>query len=100
APPCLYPLSLHDALPILQHVAQRVHERVDVLEDRRARGERREGLRGIPPQSLRVAVDEVRAREARGERALHRAELHRVGARLEEDRKSTRLNSSHVSISY
>src|SRR5689334_24635290 len=66
----IYTLSLHDALPIWQHV--HVGEEVDVLGDRGHRPDRH------------PAVGPVRER-------LPPATT---------DRKSTRLNSSHSSISY
>src|SRR5438067_8081640 len=65
APPEIYTLSLHDALPIWR------------------RGARRERV-----------VRAVRAVLIAGRRAA------RCAARGGADRKSTRLNSSHVSISY
>src|SRR5207245_11803648 len=71
-PPALSPLSLHDALPISD--AARVA----------AAG----SVRGRPPAPLGGRVG---ARPRRGGRAAHRARG---------DRKSTRLNSSHGSISY
>src|SRR6266498_5415524 len=43
---------------------------------------------------LRVGVDLADGRRERGKRAVH------YGNRLAKDRKSTRLNSSHVRISY
>src|SRR5438874_7437656 len=69
----IYPLSLHDALPI-SHVARR----------------------RVPDQE---ALGEPRRRDAgRGVRAcVHRLE---PGQGDGQDRKSTRLNSSHVEISY
>src|SRR5699024_12878948 len=92
SPPHTYTLSLHDALPIL------------LPGDQIARVEGRGGLAGggdLLRRHHRVA------RVGRGdERQLH----HAVGdgaamagaapAFAEGDRKSTRLNSSHVSISY
>src|SRR5438067_8733680 len=62
-PPEIYPLSLHDALPILSAAAGAGRGGPDLLRQRRQRKSHRAG----------------------------------VPAR---DRKSTRLNSSHVSISY
>src|SRR5690606_41331308 len=80
APTGLYTLSLHDALPIL--VGERGLELPDgrqpVVQDaghQRGRG---------APVAKRVAQVLGAARPARGD----------------EDRKSTRLNSSHVKISY
>src|SRR5438874_8736976 len=72
--PEIYTLSLHDALPIF---GQRRHQ----LAGRR--------LRSGDPRRLSLRLQLLR----RG---------HRPGARADvlEDRKSTRLNSSHVEISY
>src|SRR5256885_8211222 len=66
----IYTLSLHDALPICVGLAPQLH-RVVREADRR----RREGLRAA-------------------------VEVSRPLGRLVEDRKSTRLNSSHLVISY
>src|SRR5207249_10377796 len=95
ATPDIYPLSLHDALPILV-----------------AASEAHEG-RGLPPQ---VRVDELAgapvfegqrvARLGIDELDVDYATRREVHAGLvfalapKRDRKSTRLNSSHVSISY
>src|SRR5699024_12255863 len=76
APTATHTLSLHDALPICRHVHRL---------DRAVPGHPEEGPaldhRGVPAGALAVG--------GRG-----------VLARRHEDRKSTRLNSSHVSISY
>src|SRR5947209_17788410 len=71
-PPQFYTLSLHDALPI--------YPVLQGLEDR-VLGE---------------------GRRNRDHRALDRAAVvvDRLGDRVEQDRKSTRLNSSHANISY
>src|SRR5689334_23566937 len=85
----IYTLSLHDALPILAeaHVA-----RSDGFE---CLGEDRAALR--KRQATQVAAGE----EGRIEDEVHDvARLRRVERVLQEDRKSTRLNSSHSSISY
>src|SRR5690606_39441837 len=75
ATPQLYTLPLHDALPICQPEGQAV-------------GERRR------PVFLEEHLDHVRAE-------LEHAEgPHPVGTVAILDRKSTRLNSSHVKISY
>src|SRR5207253_9940558 len=90
--PALYTLSLHDALPISGDALDQVH-------------------RGIVQDALGVgAVDEQRRREdGRGGNlvgprrlAPALAEQHRREVEMpsEQDRKSTRLNSSHVAISY
>src|SRR2546426_8459468 len=69
----IYTLSLHDALPISR--ARRLRGRGRRAHARRARRRRR---RGAPP------------RRGRGG----------AGPRRDRDRKSTRLNSSHLVISY
>src|SRR5207249_10352159 len=70
-----YTLSLHDALPIWRR------------RDRPRRGHRRVGRAG---QAGRDRAGDGRPRQQRSRR---------LGS-TSEDRKSTRLNSSHVSISY
>src|SRR5258707_11402598 len=91
APPEISPLSLHDALPILRAVVQR---RVDVGEwvDRHAVLERA-GTRERPGVPLERARDDLHQPDRRvpGQPVLVRAV---------QDRKSTRLNSSHANISY
>src|SRR5207253_10836133 len=76
----LYTLSLHDALPIsVERIAVEVGDAVQPEAPRRVAGGDRDGV-GV------------------GEREHRRGELlARVAA---PDRKSTRLNSSHVAISY
>src|SRR5690349_23411524 len=78
APTEIYTLSLHDALPILLALARVVEREV---EHRLREAERQRGDGD--------AADFQRAQEL--------AEPHRG---IAEDRKSTRLNSSHVEISY
>src|SRR5256885_10957908 len=78
----IYTLSLHDALPIWVQL-QRVH------------------ARNAPPRSLRDArvhhALEVRAAAHACHQDQERAD---DPTRVAEDRKSTRLNSSHLVISY
>src|SRR5439155_21054297 len=71
----LYTLSLHDALPILDPSPSR--QALPATRDRRGAAARRDRDRGR-------------------ERDRSRHEQRTVG----QDRKSTRLNSSHVAISY
>src|SRR5207248_11448870 len=87
--PSIYTLSLHDALPISQTFGFHLAE----LEVRQH------------SQVLTRARDEVRAGGQRSELTCDTLETLRVMARLQaafgvEDRKSTRLNSSHRTISY
>src|SRR5207253_8894054 len=84
----IYTLSLHDALPISRALLHPVRR---LAADRRARGGGRDGA--------------ARAPSTRGEPDRGRADARRPrggdpGAARRRDRKSTRLNSSHVAISY
>src|SRR5439155_23535657 len=85
-PPQIYTLSLHDALPISVQPPADLHHRrhigVDQLERRPDR------LGPFDEQPHRLALGCHRTSDG----------LPSVGER--EDRKSTRLNSSHVAISY
>src|SRR5207249_11524038 len=97
-PPCTYTLSLHDALPI--------------FADGRERGRGAGGGASVRWIHGRVSrhvwsgarVERVQVRGERlGDHAVGAVPGRRVGARDQDyavDRKSTRLNSSHVSISY
>src|SRR5699024_12731243 len=83
----LYTLSLHDALPIFQQHAQQVGARraAAVAGDKHQRVFRRVYL------GLQIGIDSLR----REKEVFRHRRIVAVG-----DRKSTRLNSSHVSISY
>src|SRR5204862_6417009 len=81
----LYPLSLHDALPICGPPAGARH-RSDRLADCR-------GSLHLPGQPRMGDPGRRRPR-------VLLANLEPVADRDTEDRKSTRLNSSHVEISY
>src|SRR5207253_10853637 len=85
APTAIYTLSLHDALPI--------YDRVDLGAELRREGARRIEL---TPHHTRDDVDVLRL----AVQAAAREHLPEHDGRAEEDRKSTRLNSSHVAISY
>src|SRR5207249_11023804 len=80
----LYPLSLHDALPIYPWACFRarrgIHSQTGLIPVKF------ESL----PQGVRLAVEAAQEKKAAGITVLD----------LTADRKSTRLNSSHVSISY
>src|SRR5207249_9776151 len=98
APIPIYPLSLHDALPIFEHLAQVVHDLDEAAE---------------PGGGFAADGGDLVHLAGGGEQR----QLARLGIRLQmiqrrfadaarrlvddaQDRKSTRLNSSHVSISY
>src|SRR5439155_26690490 len=90
APPALYPLSLHDALPISRYL-------LDL-----AAGPA--GAVGGAAVFAAVLADSVTVwpellRLARNTAVLHETRRSTVFW-LGQDRKSTRLNSSHVAISY
>src|SRR5690606_42111931 len=95
APPRIPPLSLHDALPILEERAPlRIRPLVGVCPEAVALG-----LEEVGRQSL-GAVPVVESQRSRRGRDRH-AGADRASQRAPPpDRKSTRLNSSHVKISY
>src|SRR5436309_8145698 len=79
--PDIYTLSLHDALPILQEISCMAHARRHFFEV----------FKAVKSPLAKDAIDRIDVlydieRDIRGQSA--------------EDRKSTRLNSSHVKISY
>src|SRR5690625_5530605 len=78
----IYTLSLHDALPISWPGQPELLERIETVSQR---------TRGRQPRN----VDDLLA--VRDDNALANAI---PALSLSEDRKSTRLNSSHVAISY
>src|SRR5690606_40930655 len=84
APTAIYALSLHDALPIFLHGAQPRARTLGQLAQRHERD---------PREPVAAAA----RRQQRREPARPFARRLGAGAR---DRKSTRLNSSHVKISY
>src|SRR5439155_22823008 len=96
-PPGFYPLSLHDALPISRGRVRR-HEVVVMQVDSVGAqfGQLVNAARGRDRGPHRFA-ERIPARVADGPEAEREVVLRtgRVG-----DRKSTRLNSSHVAISY
>src|SRR5690606_41436894 len=95
APSVIYTLSLHDALPICDRVQQAGLARVGVTDDRDAGH-----LVGLPAAALGPA-HRLHRRDlpAQLRDPLVDAPAIRLQLRLT-DRKSTRLNSSHVKISY
>src|SRR3712207_8693665 len=80
----IYTLSLHDALPIFVH-----HHR------QHADGHGRRAAAADPPGAQRLGIP-ARLRPPGAAAAALRAD----GDPQPEDRKSTRLNSSHANISY
>src|SRR5690606_40691648 len=81
-------LSLHDALPIFQRLQFAPHRLPGV-----GRQQPRQPLgRGVGPVRRRKGVVDVEVAQL--------GELRREGRVVLLDRKSTRLNSSHVKISY
>src|SRR5690606_40944767 len=94
---CIHTISLHDALPICAslHVGAGPARAV-APGARQHRGQPR-ALSGR--QAVRIAAEETARRRLGAVHAV--AEFGHVGIDLQDpDRKSTRLNSSHVKISY
>src|SRR3989442_10100455 len=77
----IYTLSLHDALPIYNKRAELVDERAQEKDPGRARQRFQTGQQGWVY-------------------AVHGKQKPNPAGQFERDRKSTRLNSSHVRISY
>src|SRR5690606_41008673 len=92
----LYTPPLHDALPIFPHAA--------AAPPGASRGLRRIRSAGPPAVGSRVRHLQLVLRAAaaarRGRVVRARAHAAPLSAGIPEDRKSTRLNSSHVKISY
>src|SRR5207253_11354259 len=88
-PPPPYPLSLHDALPIF-----RVNPDIDAKTHAKIATGKGENKFGIPISRAREVY--ARAAKLKGVHAIG-VDMH-IGSQI--DRKSTRLNSSHVAISY
>src|SRR5207249_11272009 len=99
-PPTLYPPSLHDALPISIPKTTRVAILWNPTNPVKVADAREVQTAG---SALGIRVLSVEARNASDlEPGFAAMARERVDALLvsDEDRKSTRLNSSHVSISY
>src|SRR5690606_41893940 len=98
-PTATYTLSLHDALPIYEPDLERAERRGDhdaALVGELGEAEDRQERRVLERDD--ELVDEVRRHDL--ERLRHHDAAHRRAPAEAEDRKSTRLNSSHVKISY
>src|SRR5256885_7873235 len=92
APPKTYPLPLPAALPIYDAERRReIHEPVQPIPEPSAQP---------PDHRCRRRCRERRHREPRAEADGDEWPLVDVGPHRREDRKSTRLNSSHLVISY
>src|SRR5690606_41617889 len=97
-PPALSPLSLHDALPISRLRAAPFPG----LAPRRLEGRIGSGLDGPHLGELGHQLDALRLAAREGGTGLSQAQVAEpdVLQQAQGDRKSTRLNSSHVKISY
>src|SRR5699024_12476452 len=98
-PPPTSPLSLHDALPISAQTHD-VVAAVEFCDVTRTYGKQGTEVRALDGMSTRFANGKWTA--VMGPSGSGKSTLLHCAAGLESvtDRKSTRLNSSHVSISY
>src|SRR5206468_10740881 len=88
----LYTLSLHDALPISSRAARLARRRVHRQRlERQAHAQAHGHVERVPSIVGRLQGES---------RARPRQQLARPAEPLAQDRKSTRLNSSHDQISY
>src|SRR5439155_24039398 len=99
-PTAIYTLSLHDALPIWFAQYEllelgRSREQADSVGDERHR-------LVVPKPAVEVQLLQMRKRWKPRQLVLQSPRAHRHADEIQhaEDRKSTRLNSSHVAISY
>src|SRR5207249_5057757 len=96
ATPADYPLSLHDALPICVNGGNTIsfgYDNDSLLTSSGAETITRSAQNGLITGTTLGAVTDTRGYSTFGE-------LSTYSATVNKDRKSTRLNSSHVSISY
>src|SRR5205085_5165078 len=94
APPQLYTLSLHDALPIsIRKLIAAILRRRSFHVDTVANGE--EALRKLAEQPYEIMLLDLMMPKVDGYTVIDRVYEQKI-----EDRKSTRLNSSHSQISY
>src|SRR5690606_39968919 len=89
-------LSLHDALPICRRLA------VELVDDDRVAARLHRRLEGFGRTRRGARRDDLYSRSEDTDRVAAYQPQVRVGALPDQggDRKSTRLNSSHVKISY
>src|SRR5690606_39664249 len=91
--PRLYPLALHDALPIFRHTLELWLQAADSF------GDALDDADGLENLDIEGGEDEQRDAGTDGNQD-DTPIVKFVNKVLIEDRKSTRLNSSHVKISY
>src|SRR5439155_26649094 len=94
----IYPLSLHDALPIL--MLAKVYELTGREPEARREVERVLRRDSTDIRALYAAAELAGRSPDPEERGRQESYLRQVVTRSSGDRKSTRLNSSHVAISY
>src|SRR5690606_40078611 len=93
---CSSPLSLHDALPILVELLRlgRLHDRLAVRDEAFRYAEEHARILRLLGGRIAILAVAIPIVDADAD------DLARVRHRRQQDRKSTRLNSSHVKISY
>src|SRR5690606_40883673 len=91
-------LSLHDALPIFKNTERGADDVRNELDDVTATKIQLEKTKKSLEEELAQTRAQLEEEKSGKEAASSKAK--QLGQQLEEDRKSTRLNSSHVKISY
>src|SRR5205814_9872046 len=91
-PTTIYTLSLHDALPISYSLQRSLRMRLMKLRDR--------VLKNFRDPHMRANVLALAGGKIIGLALVLSAIYAWIGSPLQADRKSTRLNSSHLGISY
>src|SRR5690606_40106122 len=95
-----YPLSLHDALPIFRGRAATIREQAQRAEEAEAEAERFKADYLKACQTIAAMHEAATGRTGEGPVRGVVEDVADMRARAVQDRKSTRLNSSHVKISY
>src|SRR5690606_41528764 len=99
APPQFYTLSLHDALPICEQARELAvgHREPEAVHGDAEAARAPADAQVAHRRDLEAAADAHALDQCDGRMA---AAPHREHRLVDQDRKSTRLNSSHVKISY
>src|SRR3712207_8799973 len=89
----IYTLSLHDALPITEEAGQHRLAQETIIKQNKQTKKRRKGVETLGNGKPEIVTTES---DKDGQHTLARGPI----LQRQQDRKSTRLNSSHANISY